>query len=154
MTKAEREALKAEFVTGDYRTLKEFCEAKGIAYNGSFRTIAGKEHWVQDKIGHCRQIKDNSVAKSEQKRVEENVRDVTARQDETLTIANSIKSVAMRLLKNPKLTAKEANALASALYRVNEIERGILIGRENVSSDGIQPIIQILDCAKDGVDDE
>ena len=33
MTKAERETLKAEYITGDYRTLKEFAEAKGLSYH-------------------------------------------------------------------------------------------------------------------------
>lgn len=43
MTKAEREALKAEFITGDYRTIKEFAEEKGIEYNSTFRKMASLE---------------------------------------------------------------------------------------------------------------
>ena len=44
MTKAEREALKAEFIAGDYRTIKEFAEEKGIAYTGNFRKSTPLEH--------------------------------------------------------------------------------------------------------------
>lgn len=152
MTKAEREALKAEFVTGDYRTLKEFATAKSLPY-GEIRKASFQDDWLGTKKEHEEQIANKTIKKAEQKRVDDNVRNIAHRQDETLNIANSIKAVAIRLLKNPKLTAKETNSLASALYRVNEIEKGILLGKEDVSTEGIQPIIQILDCSKDG-DDE
>lgn len=61
MTKAEREALKAEFITGDYRTIKEFAEAKGIEYNSTFRKMTSLERWTKDKNEHLEQIYKKTV---------------------------------------------------------------------------------------------
>lgn len=125
MTKAEREALKAEFIAGDYRTIKEFAEEKGIAYTGNFRNDVAKEHWWEDKKAYNKRIQDTIVAKVEAKRVEDALRDETARQNATLKATALVRDKALKLLGAAR-SAKEVNAIASALYRINEIERGLL----------------------------
>ena len=125
MTKAEREALKAEFITGDYRTIKEFAEAKGIEYNSTFRKMASLERWTKDKNEHLEQIYKKTVKKHEQKRVEDALRDATVRQNKTLEATALVRDKALKLLGTAK-SVKEVNAIASALYRINEIERGLL----------------------------
>lgn len=155
MTKAEREALKAEFIAGDYRTIKEFAEEKGIAYTGNFRNNVAKENWWKDKQAHAKRVQSTIVAKAEAKRVENALRDATVRQDETLKATSLVREKALNLLKTAK-SAKEVNAIASALYRVNEIERGLLNYDKDGDTDnkGLQPIINIMDCSKGGEDDE
>lgn len=155
MTKAEREALKAEFIAGDYRTIKEFAEEKGIAYTGNFRNDVAREHWWKDKQAHAKRVQSAIVAKAEAKRVENALRDATVRQDETLKATSLVREKALNLLETAK-SAKEVNAIASALYRINEIERGLLNYDKdgNTDSKGLQPIINIMDCSKDGEDDE
>lgn len=148
MTKAERETLKAEFVTGDYRTLKEFAEKKDISYS-EIRKVSSQDNWVRTKREHEEQIAHKTCAKAVQKRVEDGLRNVTVRQDKTLSATERIREVATALLSKPGITAKEVNAIASALYRVNEIERGILIGTESASENGGLEII-ISDCSEVG----
>lgn len=155
MTKAEREALKAEFITGDYRTIKEFAEAKGIEYNSTFRKMASLERWTKDKNEHLEQIYKKTVKKHEQKRVEDALRDITTRQNKTLDVISKIRDKAEKIITSGSVSAKEINALASAMFRVNEIEKGILFDREgNADTKGLQPIINIMDCSKGGEDDE
>lgn len=155
MTKAERDALKAEFITGDYRTIKEFAEAKGIEYNSTFRKMASLERWTKDKNEHLEQIYKKTVKKHEQKRVEDALRDITTRQNKTLDVISKIRDKAEKIITGGNVSAKEINALASAMFRVNEIEKGILFDQDgNTDNKGLQPIINIMDCSKDGEDDE
>lgn len=155
MTKAEREALKAEFITGDYRTIKEFAAAKGIEYNSTFRKMASLEKWTKDKNEHFEQIYKKTVKKHEQKRVEDGLRDITTRQNKTLDVISKIRDKAEKIITSGNVSAKEINALASAMFRVNEIEKGILFDQDgNTDNKGLQPIINIMDCSKGGEDDE
>ena len=155
MTKAERDALKAEFIAGDYRTIKEFAEAKGIAYTGNFRNDVAREHWWKDKQAHAKRVQSAIVAKAEAKRVEDGLRDITTRQNKTLDVIAKIRDKAEKIIVSGNVSAKEINALASAMFRVNEIEKGILFDKDgNTDSKGLQPIINIMDCSKGGDDDE
>ena len=55
MTKAEREACKAEFITGNYRTLTEYADAHG--YSRTYiREIAADDAWLADREKHNKQI--------------------------------------------------------------------------------------------------
>ncbi|MGN0743890.1 MAG: hypothetical protein ACI4MZ_01260 [Christensenellales bacterium] len=148
MTKAEREALKAEFVVGDYRTIKEFCEKKGIAYNGTLRAIAGQEHWLKDKNEHSRQIQGRIIAEAQEKRIEEGIRDATKRQNDTLEATNKIREVAFRLMSRSNVTAKEINSLASALYRCNEIESNLLNYNKGSSADAKDRLSEVVSAIK------
>lgn len=147
MTKAEREALKAEFITGDYRTIKEFAEAKGIEYNSTFRKMASLERWTKDKNEHLEQIYKKTVKKHEQKRVEEALRDATARQNKTLEATSLVREKALKLLGTAK-SAKEVNAIASALYRINEIERGLLNYDKGNTDDAKNRLVEVIEAIK------
>lgn len=68
---------------------------------------------------------DTIVAKVEAKRVEDALRDAIARQNATLKATALVRDKALKLLGAAR-SAKEVNAIASALYRINEIERGLL----------------------------
>ena len=98
MTKAEREALKAEFIAGDYRTIKEFAEEKGIAYTGNFRNDVAREHWWKDKQAHAKRVQSAIVA--------------------------------------------------SALYRINEIERGLLNYDKGSGEDAKSRLAEVIDAIK------
>ena len=120
MTKAERETYKAEFVTGDYRTLKEFAEAKGIAY-GLTRQIAMEDKWHATKREHI---------------------------DETLKVSSKLREVADKLISKPNITAKEVNALASAIYRIKEVEGALLNFGQSDRDTGVDVHIHIADCSE------
>ena len=92
MTKAEREALKAEFITGDYRTIKEFAERKGISYN-TLRKIGSVDGWLGSKLAHEAQISKELCTKAQEKRVEDALRDATARQNVGSDIACARKGI-------------------------------------------------------------
>lgn len=147
MTKAEREALKAEFIAGDYRTIKEFAEEKDIAYTGNFRNDVAKEHWWEDKKAYNKRIQDTIVAKVEAKRVEDALRDATARQNATLKATALVRDKALKLLGAAR-SAKEVNAIASALYRINEIERGLLNYDKGSGEDAKSRLAEVIDAIK------
>lgn len=146
MTKAERETLKAEYITGDYRTLKEFAEKKGLCYQ-DIRNFAAKEKWTAAKVEHSKQIANDILTGDQEKRTEEGLRNLEQRQDKNLELISSIKSqIAMKIAK---ADAKELNALSSALYRCAEIESNIL--GISFGDDGDTVVnISIQDCSKDG----
>lgn len=58
-----------------------------------------------------------------------------------------------RLISKPNITAKEANALASALYRIKEVEGALLNFGQSDKDMGIDVHIHIADCSDDGGDD-
>lgn len=147
MTKAERDALKAEFIAGDYRTIKEFAEEKGIAYTGNFRNNVAKENWWKDKQAHDKRIQSTIVAKAEAKRVENALRDATARQNKTLEATSLVREKALKLLGTAK-SAKEVNAIASALYRINEIERGLLNYDKGNTDEAKNRLVEVIEAIK------
>lgn len=146
MTKAERETLKAEYITGDYRTLKEFAEKKGLNYL-QLRKIAASDEWITNKNEHSAQIANNIRTIDQEKRTEEGLRNLEQRQDKNLELISDIKSqIAMKIAE---ADAKELNALSSALYRCVEIESNIL--GLSFGDDGDTVVnISIQDCTKDG----
>ncbi len=147
MTKAEREALKAEFIAGDYRTIKEFAEEKGIAYTGNFRNNVARENWWKDKQAHAKRVQSTIVAKAEAKRVEDALRDATVRQNKTLEATALVRDKALKLLGTAK-SAKEVNAIASALYRINEIERGLLNYDKGNTDDAKSRLVEVIEAIK------
>lgn len=148
MTKAERETYKAEFVTGDYRTLKEFAEAKGIAY-GLTRQIAMEDKWHETKREHAKQIADKMQSQDQEKRIQS----AQERIDETLKVSSKLREVADKLISKPNITAKEINALASAIYRIKEVEGALLNFGQSDRDTGVDVHIHIADCSEDGGDD-
>ena len=146
MTKAEREALKAEFITGDYRTIKEFAERKGISYN-TLRKIGSVDGWLGSKLAHEAQISKELCTKAQEKRVEDALRDATARQNKTLEATSLVREKALKLLGTAK-SAKEVNAIASALYRINEIERGLLNYDKGNTDDAKSRLTEVIEAIK------
>lgn len=146
MTKAEREALKAEFITGDYRTIKEFAERKGISYN-TLRKIGSVDGWLDTKLAHEAQISKEICTKAQEKRVEDALRDATARQNKTLEATSLVREKALKLLGTAK-SAKEVNAIASALYRINEIERGLLNYDKGNTDEAKSRLVEVIEAIK------
>lgn len=146
MTKAEREALKAEFITGDYRTIKEFAERKGISYN-TLRKIGSVDGWLGSKLAHEAQISKELCTKAQEKRVEDALRDATARQNKTLEATALVREKALKLLGTAK-SAKEVNAIASALYRINEIERGLLNYDKGNTDEAKSRLVEVIEAIK------
>lgn len=146
MTKAERETLKAEYITGDYRTLKEFAEKKGLCYQ-DVKNYAYIEKWNAAKVEHNKRVADEILTASKEKCIEEGLRNLEQRQDKNLELISDIKSQIAK--KIAKADAKELNALSSALYRCAEIESNIL--GLSFGDDGDTVVnISIQDCTKDG----
>lgn len=148
MTKAERETYKAEFVTGDYRTLKEFAEAKGLAYS-EVQKVSAQDKWMEAKRKNAEEIARKTVELGQQKSLES----AQERIDKTLEVSSQLRDVVERLISKPNITAKEANALASALYRIKEVEGALLNFGQSDKDMGIDVHIHIADCSDDGGDD-
>ena len=123
MTKAERETLKAEYITGDYRTLKEFAEKKGLCYQ-DIRNFAAKEKWTAAKVEHSKQIADDIITGDKEKKTQDGIDSLQERNDKYLEIAQTLKGAIISRLE--KADAKDLNALCSALYRLVEIESNLL----------------------------
>lgn len=145
MTKAERETYKAEFVTGDYRTLKEFAEAKGIAYS-EVQKASMLDKWMEAKRKNAEEIGKKTVQLDQEKRIQS----AQERIDETLKVSSKLRTRADELLTKPNITAKELNALASALYRIKEVEGALLNFGQPDKDMGVDVHIHIADCSDDG----
>ncbi len=145
MTKAERETYKVEFVTGDYRTLKEFAAAKGEDYN----TLRGyAKGWIKAKEQHLKQIADNLLTQDRVKRV------ITAqeRKNATLDVCELLRKKIEENANKDNLSASEINALASACYRLKEVERDLLgyDRQDDEGADKVTVIVNIEDCEGNG----
>lgn len=148
MTKAERETYRAEFVTGDYRTLKEFAEAKGIAYS-EVQKASMLDKWMEAKRKNAEEIGRRTVEIGQEKRIQS----AQERIDETLKVSSKLRTRADELLAKPNITAKELNALASALYRIKEVEGALLNFGQTDKDIGVDVHIHVEDCSEDGGDD-
>ena len=147
MTKAEKETYKAEFVTGDYRTLKEFAEAKELAYS-EVQKVSAQDKWMEAKRKNAEEIARKTVELGQQKRIQS----AQERIDETLEVSSKLRAKADALLAKPDISAKELNALASALYRLKEVESDLLNFGQNDRDLGVDVHINIADCSVEGGD--
>lgn len=143
MTKAERETYKAEFVTGDYRTLKEFAEAKGISYS-EVQKASMNDKWMEAKRKNAEEIGRRTVEIGQEKRIQS----AQERIDETLKVSSKLREVADKLISKPDITAKEVNALASAIYRIKEVEGALLNFGQSDRDSGVDVHIHIADCSE------
>ena len=123
MTKAERETLKAEYVTGDYRTLKEFADKKGFSYQ-EIKNYAFQGKWNQAKLEHSQRIANEIITASAEKKAQDGIEQLQERNNESLKIAQTLKGAIIGRLG--VADAKDLNALCSALYRLVEIETNLL----------------------------
>lgn len=127
MTKTEREKFKAEFIISDCPSIREFCRSKGINWQ-SIKNYCAKEKWIEQKNEHVRKVSEQVMNEDRENRTKEAIRNIEIRQNETLNTTELIKALIFKMLNNPNVDEKGVNALASSLYRVNEIETTILSG--------------------------
>lgn len=113
---------KAVFITGDYKTLKEFSERENISYE--YLRQYGKK-WLSQKSEHLTQIANTVVTECAVKMAETKISEIQERQNATLAMCNKLRNKADKLL-TATYSEKGVNALASALYRVNEVESNLL----------------------------
>ena len=129
MTKNEREQFKAEFIVSDCPSLNEFCRQKGVSIH-AVKDYCAKEKWMEQKNEHLRAIAEEIKKQDIENRTKEAVRNIEIRQNDTLNATERAKDLFYKLISQPNLEAKDLNALASALYRINEIEATILNGNK------------------------
>lgn len=144
----DRDYLKAKFVTGEYKSLKDFAEQEGVSY-GYIQQLAAQGKWREEKTK-----KNSEIAKKiTQKNIEEKSNDFIARQNDTLVLVAQAKRKVEDMLLKVKW-ASELNALVSTLYRCNEIERDLL-GKDDGDTDGVVQIIDdIKGVGQEYVDDD
>lgn len=152
MTKTEREQFKAEFIISDCPTIKEFCRIKGVNYN-AVRDACAKEKWLEQKNEHLRKITEETLKQDEENRTKEAIRNIEIRQNDTLNATQKAKDLFYKLITQPNLEAKDLNALASALYRINEIEATILNGNK-VNKEQNDALNQLCEAIRGAVKDE
>ncbi|MDO6355124.1 hypothetical protein Q3V94_08535 [Caloramator sp. CAR-1] len=71
MARENWEELKKEFMLGDFKSLKDFAEKKGLKYNSDFRKkVAG---WKEEKLTKLRQKTDKIIEKTIEKQIEHEV---------------------------------------------------------------------------------
>lgn len=129
MTKNEREQFKAEFIISDCTSIKEFCRSKGVNWQG-IKNYCAKEKWIEQKNEHLRTVSEQVTNTDRENRTKEAIRNIEIRQNDTLNATQKAKDLFYKLINQPNLEAKDLNALASALYRINEIEATILNGNK------------------------
>ena len=147
MTKAERETLKAEYITGDYRTLKEFAEAKGLSYQ-EIRNIAGSEKWRQARNNQAQQNADKIVSKAGMQTVNETVRSLADRNKSKLDAFTLAEKKLYGFLNDAK-NSNQIESVLRAFRNIHEMEEDIL-GFSTTHTDNVSVNISIADCSKDG----
>lgn len=117
LSKAEQ---KAKFITGDYTDLKDFADKERIDY-GYLREYAAKGKWLAARDKHHQQIANKRLASDEQNRVKTAIE----RQNATLNACDKLRTKVLGFMEEAK-TSSDFNNLASALYRIKEVESDLL----------------------------
>lgn len=144
----DKEALKAKFVSGDFKTLREFAESEGVSLS-YVQKISASEAWFEAREKQRAIVAEKIKAES----VERSVENFYEKRRTTLGIINRLKQRAEELLEKKSCDAKDLNALASAIYRCNEVERG-LIPETQSTSDLDKLIFEIRAAAEEESDGE
>ena len=152
MTKNEREQFKAEFIVSDCTSIKEFCKIKGINWQ-NIKNYCAKEKWIEQKNEHIRTVSEQVMNADLENRTKEAVRNIEIRQNDTLNATQKAKDLFYKLISQPNLEAKDLNALASALYRINEIEATILNGNK-VNKEQKDALNQLCEAIRGATKDE
>lgn len=127
----DREYYKTLFVNGDYKSVKEFCEKIGLRYKSA------QKYSAEDKWFAAKRERNLELSKSlEQKKQEIVLASLTERTNDTLALIGLLKlGIRTWIDKNSNNpSAKDLNSIGSAIYRVNEVERG-LMGAEVSTND-------------------
>ena len=146
LTKAEQ---KAEFITGDYKDLKDFAIKNNIEYT-YLRRYAASENWIESKSEHIAQLVHKVVANDIENRVE----DAKSRKNSTLEACDLIRKKGLQMIKSCN-SEKGLNALASAMYRLNAIESELLHyqgGGDGDAKERLNEVIIAFQGAVDGSD--
>lgn len=144
----DKEALKAKFVSGDFKTLREFADSEGVSLS-YVQKISASEAWFEAREKQRAIVAEKIKAES----VERSVENFYEKRRTTLGIINRLKQRAEELLEKKSCDAKDLNALASAIYRCNEVERG-LIPETQSTSDLDKLIFEIRAAAEEESDGE
>lgn len=144
----DKEALKAKFVSGDFKTLREFADSEGVSLS-YVQKISASEAWFEAREKQRAIVAEKIKAES----VERSVENFYEKRRATLGIINRLKQRAEELLEKKSCDAKDLNALASAIYRCNEVERG-LIPETQSTSDLDKLIFEIRAAAEEESDGE
>ena len=121
MTKAEREACKAEFITGNYRTLAEYADAHGYSRR-YIREIGAADKWLDDKAKHQRQIAGKLLAQDKK----DATNTLTARREMMEDIKSTLLKRVQEKLSEATLTANEMNLLANAVVKIDTMDSGAI----------------------------
>lgn len=124
----DKEALKAKFVSGDFKTLREFADSEGVSLS-YVQKISASEAWFEAREKQRAIVAEKIKAES----VERSVENFYEKRRTTLGIINRLKQRAEELLEKKSCDAKDLNALASAIYRCNEVERGLIPETQSMS---------------------
>lgn len=142
------EYYKELFVAGDYRSLKEFSQEHNLEYT-YVQKMSARDKWFAERTKRKAEAAEKIKAES----VERSVENFYEKRRTTLSLINRLKQRAEEILEKKSCDAKDLNALASAIYRCNEVERG-LIPETQSTSDLDKLIAEIRDAAREDGDGE
>lgn len=139
----ERASKRAEFITGNSDTLADFCRKNDILYESYARQCFAKEQWIEQRTLHIQQTADKCIAINAEKRIQT----ATERQNATLDLCQQIREKAIKLLVKTD-SGIALNALASACYRLNEVESAILNykgGTNDSQKEALEELARLID---------
>lgn len=141
MTKAEREACKAEFITGNYRTLAEYADAHGYSRR-YIREIGAADKWLDDKAKHQRQIARKLLAQDQK----EATNTLTARREMMEDIKSTLLKRVQEKLSEATLTANEMNLLANAVVKIDTMDSGAIETADS-EREALEKVVEALEGA-------
>ena len=141
MTKAEREACKAELITGNYRTLTEYADAHGYSRR-YIREIGAADKWLDDKAKHQRQIARKLLAQDQK----EATNTLTARREMMEDIKSTLLKRVQEKLSEATLTANEMNLLANAVVKIDTMDSGAIETADS-EREALEKVVEALEGA-------
>ena len=141
MTKDEREACKAEFITGNYRTLAEYADAHG--YSRTYiREIAADDAWLADREKHNKQITHKLLTQHKK----EAINTLTARREMMEDIKSTLLKRVQEKLSEATLTANEMNLLANAVVKIDTMDSGAIETADS-EREALEKVVEALEGA-------
>lgn len=144
----DRERLKAKFAAGDYKSLRDFAEREGVSLS-YVQKLSASDAWYEARA----QLDEVVAQKIKDAGIERSVESFYEKRRVTLGIISRLKERADEILDKKSCDAKDLNALASAIYRCNEVERGLMPETQS-TSDLDKLISEIRDAAREDSDGE
>ena len=141
MTKAEREACKAEFITGNYRTLTEYADAHGYSRR-YISEIGAADKWLADQTTHQRPIAGKLLAQDKK----EAINTLTARREMMEDIKSTLLKRVQEKLSEATLTANEMNLLANAVVKIDTMDSGAIETADS-EREALEKVVEALEGA-------